>query len=103
MKRKPLITKDDNVMMWKVNTPSLLKEMLTNNGVAILRQPIRIFADILYSVGERASELDDPKLNALMARLAIYSECDPFSPDYNEDLANETIRKGYENNPKTAE
>lgn len=81
---------------WKVNTPQLLKEIMSNNGVGILSKPLTIFGRLLAEVGERASELNDPKLNALMCRLAIYEESDPYNENYNEELTLKTIEQAYE-------
>jgi hypothetical protein len=86
----------DNKLMWRVNTPQLLKEIMQNNEVSILSKPLTIFATILAEVGERASELNDPKLNALMCRLAIYEVADPYNKEYNSELTNDTIKKGYQ-------
>lgn len=86
----------DNKLMWRVNTPQLLKEIMQNNEVAILSKPLEIFATILAEVGERASELNDPKLNALMCRLAIYEVANPYDKEYNSELTNDTIKKGYQ-------
>lgn len=72
-KRKPRVISMD----WKVHTPNLLKEALSNHGAEMLRTPLRIFADILYAVAERASELNDPELNTLMLRLTLYEAGDP--------------------------
>ncbi len=79
---------------WKVNSGQLLKEILNNPNTAILTSPLKIFSGILAEVGQRASELNDPKLNALMCRLAIYSISDPFSGEYDSKLTNEIIEKG---------
>lgn len=89
-----LLTGSTNNLKWKVNTPQLLKEILVNNETSILAKPLSIFGRILAEVGERASELNDPKLNALMCRLAIYEISDPYNPNYNEELTNEVIEKG---------
>lgn len=70
-------------MQWKVHTHQLLKEVLTNNSMAILQKPLNIFQSLLAAVGERAAELNDPELNALMCRLTIYDIADPQSKDYN--------------------
>lgn len=90
---KDKATKDE--LFWKVNTPGLLKEIAqcSKEGAA-LRVPLQIFADILYEVGNRAAELNDDKLNALMCRLAIYDVADPYSENYNKELTNKVIKKG---------
>lgn len=82
-------------VLWRVNTPQLLKEVLQNNGVAILSKPLQIFANALSEVAERASELNDDKLNSLMCRLALYEISDPYSSEYNSELINEIIEKPY--------
>lgn len=79
---------------WRVNTPQLLQEILTNHRMAILSKPLTIFGNLLAEVGERAAELNDPKLNALMCRLAIYEIADPYNKNYDEALTNEVINKG---------
>jgi len=83
----------ESELEWKVNTPSFLKEMLNNTGAHALRIPIQIFANILAEVATRASELNDPKLNHLMSRLALYEECDPYSGLYNQELVDELKKK----------
>lgn len=93
--------KDNNILTngpdlsWRVNTPGLLNEILLNKQCAILYRPLQIFAAILAEVGERAAELNDPKLNALMCRLSIYEISDPYNPSYDKDLTNEIISKFY--------
>lgn len=81
--------------LWRVNTPQLLREVLQNNETSILSKPLNIFGKILAEVGERASELNDPKLNALMCRLAIYEVADPYHKNYDAELTNKTIMEGY--------
>jgi hypothetical protein len=76
---------------WRVNTPGLLNELMGNNGMAILHKPLCIFGRLLAEVGERAAQLNDPQLNALMCRLAIYAIADPNSPDYDQQKANEIM------------
>ena len=86
---------DEAVLVWRVNTAQLLKEVMSNNETAMLSKPLVIFGRILAEVGERAAELNDPKLNALMCRLAIYEVADPYSKEYDEKLTNDTIRAAY--------
>lgn len=89
-----VLTNGEN-LEWRVCTPALLREILNNPGCQILARPLQIFGCILAEVGERASEINDPKLNALMCRLAIYSISDPYNPEYDKDLSNEIISKFY--------
>lgn len=72
---------------WRVHTARLLNEILNSNpGMGILEKPINILGKLLAEVGERAAELNDLQLNALMIRLAIYSVADPTSPDYDKSV-----------------
>lgn len=80
---------------WRVNSAQLLKEVLTNNTTWALARPLQIFGLLLAEVGERAAEINDPKLNALMCRLAIYSVSDPYNKDYDSKITNQTIDKIY--------
>ena len=82
---------DSNELYWKVNTGQLIKEILSNNETGVLSVPLTIFSRILAEVGARASELNDPKLNALMCRLAIYDVADPYSENYDNELVNSII------------
>jgi len=82
-----------NQMQWRVNTPQLLKEILENKEDRIFSVALQIFANLLTEVGERASELNNPKLNALMCRLAIYAIADPYSKHYDEEKTKVIIRK----------
>jgi len=58
--------------VFDVHLPNLLNEVLSNQSAAILKIPIAITKDILALVAKRAIELDDPELNVLMLRLALY-------------------------------
>jgi hypothetical protein len=79
-------------LVWKVHTPSLLKEIATSSGNSILRIPLQTLGDILYEVADRAKELDDPKMNALMCRLTLYSQADPEDKkNYNKSLVRKTL------------
>lgn len=90
--KSPMVVEDD--AGWRVHSPNLLGEILKNPGSGILSIPLNIFGKLLAEVGERAAELNDPKLNALMARLTIYSVADPTSPDYDADVLREVLAAG---------
>ena len=79
---------------WKVHTPGLLKDILTNNQTQVLQIPLQIFASLLAEVATRASELGDPQMNALMCRLALYEISDPYSKEYDAELTKSIIKKG---------
>lgn len=78
---------------WRVHTYNLLKEISDHSGQVAIQKPLQIFGELLYDVGRRAAELNDPRLNALMLRLTIYTAADPESPDYNPDLVAWTMRE----------
>lgn len=80
------INKISSTIEWKVNTAGLLNEVLMNPGTSILTKPLKIFSMILSEVGTRCAELNDPVLNYLMCRLAIYGEADQYSKDYNKAI-----------------
>jgi hypothetical protein len=71
---------------WTVHTPRLLAEVLENPTCYMLEKPLNIFGKLLASVAERAIELDDPQMNELMLRLTLYSQADPYDPEYNRDV-----------------
>jgi len=78
---------------WRCDTHNLLKEILEHNkGMAIMKIPINIFQSLLAKVGERASEINDKKLNQLMGRLTIYAVCDPSQKeDYDADISRKVL------------
>ena len=76
----------------KVHTSNLLAEIVNCSGVGIYKIPISIFGKLLAAVGERAAELNDPKLNALMCRLTIYTIADPKSPDFDQEKTREILK-----------
>lgn len=80
--------------LWKVHTPNLLREVLNCQGSSALRIPLTIFSHLLSEVGERAAQLNDPKLNELMMRLTIYAVADPEMPDYDQSIVERTIALG---------
>ena len=72
------------LLPWKVQTGRLLEEIGKNPEAAVLRQPLRIFADLLAQVGARCAEIDDPVLNGLMCQLAIYGVADPDDSGFDQ-------------------
>lgn len=82
---------------FKICTPAFLKEVFDNNPTlgGVLYVPVNILRGYLIQIAERASELNDPKLNAIMAQMALYDECDPYSKDYDEKRTMQTISKKY--------
>ena len=90
------IISEEHAFVWKVNTVQLLKEVVNHNPSAwALAKPIQIFGILLAELGEIASNINDPKLNAMMCRLAIYECSDPYNVNHDEALTRKTISKGY--------
>ena len=89
----------DTKLEWKVNTPALLEEIVgcgLDKSMGILYRPVNILRNLLIEVADRAIQINDPELNILMLRLALYEEGDPYSKDYNPDairLMKERISK----------
>ena len=80
-------------LSWKVHVPRLCEELLLNPGTGILHVPLKILLRILGEVAERAIELNDDKMNALMIRLTLYSCADPLCDDYNPDTVREALKE----------
>ena len=81
---------------FRVHTTNLLKEIVDNsltvgkNGVLFV--PINQLRVLLCMVAERAAEINDPKLNALMIRMTLYEVADPESNEYNREIVNEHMK-----------
>lgn len=67
-------TKIENAfgMTFRAHTPNLFKELWECSGMRIYGKVIRIFLALLNDVAERATEINDPVLNALMLKLRLY-------------------------------
>lgn len=78
---------------WRVHTPNMLKESLGNPGMSAMNIPFQVFGDLLYQVAERAAEINDPVMNALMMRLTLYEAADPEKPGFDKKLFEETLEK----------
>jgi len=85
-------TINNNSPEWKVHTSRLLIEIVQSTNQPILKHPLNIFGKILAKVGERAAEINDLQLNALMCRLTIYTIADPYSSYYDPKAVEEIIR-----------
>ena len=87
----------DAMLLWRINTAGFLKEIGGNQAMGFCQIPLQIFGNMLIEVGLRAAELNDPKLNAIMCRMAMYDQADPTSPNFDSELTMKTIREGYKN------
>ncbi len=79
---------------WRCHTPNLMKEIMLNKGVWALRTPMTIFGSMLYEVADRAVELNDQKLNALMLRLTLYESADPELEGHDAKATQNYINEG---------
>ena len=94
MSDTPLVERIENrgQFRWRTHTANLLQEIVGSNVTcSALRTPIRIFGATLFEVGQRASELNDPKLNALMCRLTLYACSDPHDANYDPELTRKVL------------
>ena len=82
-------------LTFRVHTPLLLKEITEcaiDKNTGVLKVPLNQFRILLLQVAERASQLNDAKLNKLMCDLTLYDEADPESENYNPELLEEVER-----------
>ena len=79
-------------LQWRTHTANLLAEIMKNEGTAILKIPLNIFLRLLLDVAKRASEINDPQLNALMMRLTLYDVADPVSSEYDPKIVEKTLK-----------
>lgn len=61
-----------NRFSFDVNTPQFLKEACENSNNGMYGVCWNIFRNLLAQVAQRAIELNDPVLNALMIRMNLY-------------------------------
>jgi hypothetical protein len=73
-------------MFWRCDINSIVREIVENNkGVWAMRMPLQILLRMLYDLGQIALRVNDPELNAMMLRLAIYED-----GDYNKNTKPES-------------
>ena len=78
-------------MTFSVNTIGLLTEIVDSGldrRMGVFKTPINLFRHLLCQVAQRATELNDPKLNVLMLRLWLYEA----SPDEIPKLIEEQFK-----------
>ncbi len=68
-------------MCWKVHVPGLLQEIVGCSNQPILKIPLNMFRLLLSATADRASELNDPQLNALMCKMGLYAIADPYDKE----------------------
>ena len=63
-----------NDMVWKVDLPSLLKEIAKCSKNIHYAKTFNILEHVLNVLTERAIEINDPALNIIMLRIGLYDE-----------------------------
>ena len=81
-------------MEWVIHTPNLLKEIAGNgeDGAAV-KISLRILADFLHRIAERAIVLNDEKLTEIMFRMTLFEQADPLNDKFDKELFDKYIRK----------
>lgn len=85
---------EKDILHFNVHAVNLLEEIADyglSKKMGILRIPLNLFQGLLAQVAQRATELNDPKMNILMLRLGLY------------EVATEDIRKMIEQQEKLLE
>lgn len=79
---------------FRCHVPNLLKlisDDLNHMNSHLTSVPLSTFSQLLSKVADRATELNDDKLNKLMCQMALYEESDPESKNYNKELMREIL------------
>lgn len=59
-----------------------------------MRTPLRITLSILHEAAICALELNDPKLIAIMCRLTLYAQSDPYDKAFDAEATEKAIKAG---------
>ena len=73
--KQPAVTHSALSVGFRVDTMGLLTEIADSGldrRMGVLKIPLNVFKNILGEVAERAIQLNDPQLNILMLKLALY-------------------------------
>lgn len=57
---------------FRIDTPQVLREVLNNQGMAIMKIPMNELQRWLQILSQRATELNDPELNIIMLSMNLY-------------------------------
>jgi len=90
--------KKETQLQFRSHVRNLFDEILSNmtRDTMAVKIPLKVTYGILQSVAQRASQLNDPILNELMMRLAMYDVTDPSSKNYDQKVVEEISRKANE-------
>jgi hypothetical protein len=89
---------------FKIHAPQFLTELFNNNPLGgVFYVPCNTLRMYLTQIATRASELNDPKLNAIMCQMALYEIADPHSTEYDGDRVMKIIKAKYDTIPSAHE
>jgi len=75
---------------FRIDTPQVLREVLNNQGMAIMKIPMNELQRWLQILAQRATELNDPELNVIMLSMNLYET--PYS-ELTDTIQKEIDRK----------
>ena len=74
-----------------------VRSVFDTNEMGVWVRPIQQLAKIMDEIATRASELNDPKMNALMCRLGLYAISNPDDPEYDPEATRKIIEGEIDN------
>jgi hypothetical protein len=74
----------DEKAYWKVHLPNLIREVMSNEGTWVLREPFNITFKILTQMAERAVKDNNEIMIAYCARLGLYEASEPGKEGFEE-------------------
>jgi len=84
-------------VVWRIHLSRMLDQLFDTNKMGVWVRPIQQLAKIMDEVATRASELNDPKMNALMCRLGLYAISNPDDPEYDPEATRKIIEGEIDN------
>lgn len=88
---------DNPLLEFRIHAPQFLKEVFNANPRlgSVMFIPANTLRLYLLQIAQRAAELNDHKLNAIMCQMALYSIADPWAEDFDAKKTKEIISKKY--------
>jgi hypothetical protein len=87
-----------NKVHYKSHVRNLFDEIIGNlsKDSAAIEIPLKVTYKLLQEVAQRSAELNDPILNELMMRLAMFTVTDPCSDDYDQNVVDQITERANE-------
>jgi len=86
--------RNEDDLEWKMHFPTFIAEVANNNSeMAGLKIGFQLMQNLLGQVAQRASELNDPQLNAMMCKMALYEIADPYSKEYDPERVKKILKQ----------